>query len=207
MSTAALIYDEEAHAYRWQGQRVPGVNQVLRCVGLVPPFPDTEQMRGYAERGRAVHAAIAGFEPWRREHFGYREAWARFRDEEGFKPEACEVKGFNETFGYAYRFDAIGAMETRTTLVDYKTVKKITPPARWVFWELAGYELGLATSKKFGTWSAEWQRGAVTLAEDGDYLWTPRGFAEALVDRRTFCGAVEVCRAKEATYGKCDGRN
>lgn len=52
-------FDEESHTYRINKKKVPGVNEILRKVGLLKDYSGISPF--YADRGKATHLAIRYF--------------------------------------------------------------------------------------------------------------------------------------------------
>lgn len=129
MSYPGLAFDPESHVYRVNGERVPGVSEILKAAGCIPAnmkFIDP----WYAERGTLVHEATA---LWDRgvleestvdpEVAGYLEAWKGFRHEVGPGMEIVEVeqRGYHPAYRYAGTKDRVVLWDGRRCVLDLKT--------------------------------------------------------------------------------------
>lgn len=128
-----LTFDEESHTYRFLGQVVPGVTQLLRPLvdfSRVPPAV----LAAKSDLGRRVHEAChyldeddldeesvgADVEP-------YLQAYKRFRAESGAEIQHAELMVFDPMLMYAGRIDRVLRLNGERWLVDLKT--SIATPA------------------------------------------------------------------------------
>lgn len=140
-----LTFEPEHHIYRWDGQVVPSVTQILQDAGIVDYsfIPrDTREMA--LERGRLVHLATAMYDEGDLDSetldpvlVPYVQAWEKFRDETGFKPIEIEKRGYNDKQRFAGTIDRIGRFRGREGR--YVLDIKCGDYPAWVRWQLAAY--------------------------------------------------------------------
>lgn len=123
-----LTLDEDGHRYRWNGQRVGGVSEIISALGLV----DRRWFTNYSrDRGTAVHLAleylVRGVLDWRTVDpriEGY------VRAGEAFLAEACvEIGGdcltehlvYHPGLRYAGKLDLFAVVYGEPAVVDYKS--------------------------------------------------------------------------------------
>ena len=137
-----LTFEEETHTYRWNGEIVPSVNQILEAEGIRPPYSGD---RWYGERGTYVHQATALYDRGELDEEsldpqlkGYVEAWKKFREEEGFTPRHIEEAFCHEGLGFAGTIDRTGVIRReRPIIIDIKTGAF----ARWMSIQLNAYQI------------------------------------------------------------------
>lgn len=158
----SLTFDEATHEYRYAGERVPSVTQLIRDAGLIDSTWFTPESR---ERGTFIHKAVALdtrgdlYEcDLTAEEMGYVEAARNWRKDFQIEPFAIEQRVYNETFHYAGCYDLFGHDPKKypPILADYKT-GAIEP---WVRLQLAGYRACL---------DGHFRRMAIELRPNGDY--------------------------------------
>lgn len=169
-----LAFDPGPHEYRWRGQRVPSVTQLLDRLHSFAGIP-MEVLDAAKRRGSYVHdmcdaddmddladpeAELAG------QYGGYLRAWRRFRADYGPNWDATEERGYSERFGFA------GTLDNRGTLakfgackwvIDKKTSAQIHPV--WGM-QLAAYRQIVAERDPMRIMD---RRATVRLANDGTY--------------------------------------
>lgn len=136
MTTATipgLTFDPEPHVYRFNGDVIPSVTQILE------PLIDYGSVPGAildhaAQRGTAVHLATefyddddldeATIDP---EILPYVEAWRTFREESGFAVLQSEVRVYSARHRYAGTVDTIGLLDGRLAMVEKKTTAILHP--------------------------------------------------------------------------------
>lgn len=163
-----LTFDAEPHVYRWDGQVVPSVTQILEEAGIIDYsyIPrDTREMA--LERGRLVHLATHYDDEGTLDEvtidpilMPYVEAWRAFRANTAFTPSEIEKRGYNDKQRFAGTLDRIGTFPGCPTsfLVDIKC--GIYPP--WVRWQLAAYASFMENPRSY-------IRLCVGLKKDGTY--------------------------------------
>lgn len=129
-----IRFEEKDHKYFLGDRELPSITKILSKLGLTKSYEGVSPY--YAERGVAVHAAIAldlennldedSLDPQIRP---FLEAFRAFRGETGFKVEACEKIVYSENLGYAGRIDWLGTIGDKTWLIDGKCTKKHDPAA------------------------------------------------------------------------------
>lgn len=181
-----LTFDEPSHTYRYGGEIVPSVTQILESEGIsdfsrVP----SEALRIAQERGTAVHKATQyldeGRLDWNTVHeslLGYLEAWERYKTE--CKVELLEIEtAVYSTLGYAGTLDRIIYAGGRNGLID---IKSGSPTAAAAI-QTAAYGYAHPKRDKLSF------RAAVQLSADGTYkvqkhdndlIWDFNVFAAAL---------------------------
>ena len=125
-----LTFEEKTHTYRYDGQVLTSVTQVLK------PISDLEYggvndyvLNNAAERGDKVHFAIELFNEYGvveidEEYLGYLDAYMTFREMYEYKPIHNERQVVSE-LGYAGTVDAVAEVNGILTVVDYKTTTKL----------------------------------------------------------------------------------
>lgn len=148
-----ISFDAATHTYWRDGfEEVPSVTRILADAGFggdygsVPPHV----LEQAAKRGRAIHAAIEGFElhgqepdlpvtwaPYWRSYLAWREA-------DGASLVATELEHLVDcpySGGYAGTLDLAGELDGATVVVDFKTRRQ--KPQRFDLWQLAAYAMAL----------------------------------------------------------------
>lgn len=161
-------FDQSAHAYKWNGEPVPGVTAILKRFGFIDDRWFTEASR---ERGTITHLACQFFNEgdldW--EHLSRSNpdiylrvrALERFVNETGFKCQAAELRVCNPVYRYGGTIDAIGLWKGHWAIIDYKTGK----PQWWTKYQTAAYRRCVP--------HAAVQRYALELKADGTYSLDP----------------------------------
>jgi hypothetical protein len=153
-SAKVLVFDPGPHEYRFDGQRVPSVTQILAATGVSVDF---EELAGMSHRlgaaisdkrglGTALHADAHAYDDndldWstvdpRVEP--YLQAWVTFRKNSGLVPMRRERRVYNPIYRYAGTLDGIFAKDAATSvLVDIKTGD---PESAGAQFQLAAYQL------------------------------------------------------------------
>lgn len=181
--TPGLVFDPVEHRYFLDGRELPGITRVLRDVGI-GPLPQSEirvadSFAYAAERGKAVHEATAlddrgeldeeSVDPVVRP---YLDAWRRFREESGFRPEPTliEVPLARSDLGFAGTPDRAGILGEDRIVLEIKVTAEMPS---WVGLQLAGQRMLAWTTREFGAVVPNAvRRFAVQLRPDGTYrLW------------------------------------
>lgn len=164
-----LSLKPETHEYRWSGERVPSVTQIIDPVQDWSRIPK-ETLARKATLGRAVHLACE-FDDLGTLDEGtvhphvapYLEAYRRFRAEKRPKIKLIEKQLFHPTFRYAGTLDRVMEVDGYEWVVDLKSCVVHYPP---VGLQLAGYAALLDANDMP---NPHRQRGALRLAKDGTY--------------------------------------
>jgi len=131
---ALFTFDPTGHVYKYDGQPIRSVTQILKKVGLIPPFEDfvPPYVLGPAlARGTAVHRAIhywnerdlnlqefdATFPEWA----GYLRSWIRLLDSGRLQTLACEQRVISLAPRFAGTLDWIGTFDNHAAILDYAT--------------------------------------------------------------------------------------
>lgn len=187
---SVLTFDALTHTYRYEGQVVPSVTQVLQ------PFYDFSMIpREVLERKRLIgewtHAGIeldlqdnldedSIDDSW----LGYFQGWRKFRNESGFVVQEAEQRVFSTKYRVAGTLDLLGTLpKIGQALIDTKTVA-VTSPATGL--QTAAYaELrGVQKAKRYG----------LQLRPNGTYELHP--FADR-ADFPTFLAALTIFNWKK----------
>ena len=150
-------------------QGYPSVTEILALAGfsdlsMIPPHI----LEAARVRGVAVHSWIESATSdslsvrWMSRPpliEGYVSAWERWKVESGFVMEKAEQVVISDRWKFAGTYDALGILDGRWALVDYKAVCALYPS---VGPQLAGYELALDLSEPV-------DRYALLLKPNGKY--------------------------------------
>ncbi len=138
LTAAHITFEPVAHEYRRpDGQRVPGVTEILSAVGVSVDFEGLASMgRRVAdaidlkrEIGHALHADAHAYDDndldWNTVDprvLPYLTAWADFRENSGLRPTTRERLVYHHALSYAGTLDGIFVLpNNRRVLVDIKT--------------------------------------------------------------------------------------
>lgn len=171
----------------------PSVTEILDLAGLVdlsmiPP----RYLEAARVRAVAVHQWIeeATLDPARASWMsrpipiqGYLTAWELWKVESGFIMENAEQVVISDRWKFAGMYDALGILDGRWALVDYKAVCTLMPS---VGPQLAGYELALDLGEPV-------DRYALLLKPNGKY---DQVRCKDRTDRNTFLAANIVAHWK-----------
>ncbi|MDP2317499.1 MAG: hypothetical protein Q8P41_31735 [Pseudomonadota bacterium] len=121
-----LVFEEDVHRYRLDGEVIPGITSVLKRAGMIEDgFYSTEAR----DRGTAVHLAIQyllegclAFETVDPSLLGYVEAFQRFVTESGIEfLERPELLVGSETLRYATLVDGVGRIGRQVYVLNWKS--------------------------------------------------------------------------------------
>lgn len=162
-----LTFDAAKHEYRWDGNRVPSVTQVLKPLTDYS-MVDAETLERARAEGVAIHKMVELYE---RDDLGqlpawlepYIAAWMKFKAEMKFRACCSEAQVYHPTFGYAGTYDLDGHMGNDTALVDLKRSFMAGPA---IGLQLAAY---LAASEAQNGEMKRARRFALQLRPDGTY--------------------------------------
>lgn len=188
-----ITYDHEKHKYCFEGNPIPGVNEVLNETGFGIDVPDAlmPMIEYKAEIGTAVHKAIEFDlkddldESSIPELMGYVQAFRKAKEEMGFTVEWIELMIHSKELGYCGRADIGATMALESIYIDIKTGHK----NRTNRLKTAAYNSILGYSK----------RGCLYLAENGEYDWDEHTETE---DYEIWKGLVRAFHWKKPRYGK-----
>lgn len=142
--------DEGGHYYTFDGERVPGVSEILESADVLIKNCFYEERKEIAAvRGRDVHMATVDFDrglpTWWADDVDiapYMRAYAQFVSDLEWQPTAIEKPCFHEVYRYAGTPDRFGSVRLRTgrkpVTLDIKCTSTIGPH---VTLQLAGYNL------------------------------------------------------------------
>lgn len=159
-----LTFDPIKHEYRYNGQVVPSVTQVI---GAIDQFRgiNSETLAAAGDRGTAVHRAAELHDLGTLDEssvdpaiHGYLEGWRRFMRE--IRPEwaGIEQQVYHEAFRYAGTLDRYGIVQGQTTVLDIKTAAAKSP---WWGVQTAAYARAISKT--------DVQRMTIQLTPDGFY--------------------------------------
>jgi len=126
----ALLFDEATHSYRLGSRPLFSVTQCLAAVGIIDHSQiPANVLKVAAERGTLVHRILhyemtGGVDETTIDQRlrPYVEAARMFREESGFMPTRVECRIYDDLYGYAGTFDAMGTIRGgHEVIVDWKT--------------------------------------------------------------------------------------
>lgn len=152
MSALEVIETEDGgHYYSFEGNRVPGVSEILELNDVLLMNSFYEERKEFAAmRGRDVHMATADLDKGMKTRWwetvseiaGYVKGWELFKSDFNVKITAIETPLYHEIFRYAGTPDRFGQATLPNGVFnitpDIKCVSKIGPH---VPLQLAGYNL------------------------------------------------------------------
>ena len=126
-----LTFDEAHHHYWLDGERLPGVTEVLSDLSMTKRL-DPGWLAAARERGKLVHKAIELYnqddlaeDSVDKSIVGYLTAWKRFCHDYKFKPLMTERIVYSERWRFAGTLDVIGSWQVnkhpRLVLADAKS--------------------------------------------------------------------------------------
>lgn len=139
-----IEFDPALHEYRYNGQRIRSVTQILKDAGLIDDRWFSEEAR---DRGSAVHDLCEQYAKGTRhdavgramESLEYINAFAAWCQDYQTYALRCEQVVWGEVNGERYggKFDLLSLVSGRRVLIDLKTGAS----AKWHNIQLAGYAL------------------------------------------------------------------
>lgn len=128
-SPSEIRFVEETHQYFLGERELPSITKILGKLGLTKSYDGVDPF--YAERGKAVHAAIALDLAGDLDEASVSDvirpflaAFRAFKAKEGFIAEQVERVVYDEELGYAGTIDWYGEMRGKRWLIDGKCTKK-----------------------------------------------------------------------------------
>lgn len=129
---ATLQFDPGPHVYRFGGQVVPSVTQILEAICDEFSRVDKATLALAQARGTAVHTAteLHDLDLLDRDSLdpalaGYLESWIHFVSVYRFEPDLIEEQVCHPVYGYAGTLDRLGQLtwnrRRRTALIDIKS--------------------------------------------------------------------------------------
>jgi hypothetical protein len=175
-----LTFDPDSHTYTLNGEKVPGITQIIADMGLI----DTAWFTDYSrERGIFVHRIIQWHLSGELDEdtvdeslIGYLNAWKRFELDAGFVPTAIEAPLASELYRFAGTPDYIGRLNGCEAVIDAKS--GMISPATGL--QLAAQEILAGRPLK---------RFALQVMDTGKYKLTPY---TSRSDRGIFLAAVSL---------------
>lgn len=166
----SLVFNEEAHAYSWNGKSVPSVTQILSPLYNFD-MVSKEVLAAKSYLGTCVHLATELYDQGDLDEDAlapeirpYLDAWIKFRHEAGFEPLRIEARVFHPIHQYAGTLDRTGYCGDSFEMVDIKTCAAVDPAAGV---QTAAY--CEAYVKTFPTDPKPTRRRIVQLRPDGTY--------------------------------------
>ena len=164
-----LEFDEAKHEYRWCGEVVPSVTQILKPLSDFSRIPP-DVLERKRQIGTATHKAIelhltggVELESIDPAVLPYFNAFLRFEEENQFRMEQCETRVHHHLYRYAGTLDLIGPVKSGPlALIDLKTAAEFSPA--WGPQTAAYYQ---ATAP----FAATMDRAALQLRDDGTYRY------------------------------------
>lgn len=183
-----LSFDAAKHEYRWDGQVVPSVTQIVDRLNDLS-FIKPEHLEAARERGTDVHLACLlddlgdlAEETVTEEVAGYLAGWRKFRSE--CKPVWIEMEHmeYHPLYRYAGTWDRVGMVFGTLTLADLKT----GPFSPAIGVQLAGYEL---VWNQLHPDNQIKRRMSIHLTRDGNYRIAKH---DSLLHTRAFLSLLTV---------------
>jgi len=135
----------DAHEYSWYGEHVPGVNELLRELGMIDTTFFTEEG---AARGKRRHSLLEAYDENRIDwakiepEDGYvLVGWREFLEDSGFLVKSNELPVIHSGLWYAGTIDKVGTLDGQTHLLDIKSGSSVD---RWAYLQTACYALAYA---------------------------------------------------------------
>lgn len=189
--TGNLVFNAEAHEYRYNGVRVPSVTQIISGAGLIDSQWFTEAA---AWRGHVAHKCCEldckgtlnekTVDPGAA---GYLAAWRDCKRNIGFVADQIEVPQYHTVHGYCGTPDRRGRMAGGSRCVlDLKTGAL----QKWHKMQLAGYT-------HFNPIPQNFRRLAVRLFDDGKYSILEYPAADLPGDWAAFIGSLNLQKWKK----------
>ena len=146
-------FEDEKHAYCYQGRKLPSVTQILKPV--TEPFYrliDPVTLRNAADRGRAVHECLEFYVQDDLDESSILPEWVPYLDAfktfcATFKPKFLATEQKLACSEFAGTIDVVCEIDSEIWVIDYKTTKALLPG---VALQTAAYELLARGSGKFG---------------------------------------------------------
>lgn len=162
-------FDAETHTYRVNGEVVPGVTSIIRCLSDFTGVP-VERLERAGERGSAVHLLTEmsdkGGLRYRitvpEEYAAYVEAWHAFTKDYRPKFLGIEERLYHPEMGYCGTADRIAVIDGEAGILDLKTTWRLHPECGV---QLAAY-LEAANTMRQQKLTRRW---AIQLRNDGTY--------------------------------------
>lgn len=194
-----LTFDEQRHAYEWDGKPVPHVTGVIGFLtdySRIPP----DALERARQQGVAVHRMVEldcrddldveSLPEWMA---GYYAAWRKFVAETGFRMLLSEQRVYHAKLGYAGTLDLCGVMERIDSAPAIIDIKRSLYAGPAIGLQLAAYQDALTEIKAT-------RRYALQLQESGTYRLTE--FKDRS-DLATFLACLTIYRWRER-HGKSD---
>lgn len=183
-----LSFDEAKHEYRWNGEIVPGVSEILSPIK--PQIPGAIARPAMAF-GKMIHVICQYYDEGDLDESclddvgaGYLQGWCRFMADHHAKWDAIEERRYSTHYRYAGTIDRRGWVDSRQAIVDIKTGREIYRPYEI---QMAGY-WGLLDDPCH-------ERMIVHLKGDGQYDLVALDYDER--DWDVFRALIEIYRWRE----------
>lgn len=174
-----LTFDAASHTYRYAGDVVPSVTQVLEPISSYAGVP-RNILQAAAARGTYIHECCEmalwetlDWDSVMPEYRGYVEAFGKFLADSGVEVELIEERVYHPVLCYAGTADLICRLprrgKMRRAVVDYKTSLKMMPS---VGPQVAAYQEAQNASQPKGQ-EKVLDRYGLHLKKDGTYVLEP----------------------------------
>lgn len=128
-----LVFNEELHEYRFNGEIIPSVTGILKpLIDYSMIHPAT--LQAASELGTMVHQTTELFDLGMLDEEDldpilqpYLDAWKQFRNEVEFVPDTVECRLYHPTFRYCGTSDRTGSIRGRKAVVDIKKMMTLGP--------------------------------------------------------------------------------
>lgn len=198
----ALTFDPDRHEYRYDGDVVPSVTQILRPLTSFD-MVDPDILRRAQDFGTAVHLACELQDHGTLDEesldpalLPYLNGWRQFVRKHKCVWHRIEHSVYHPTMRYAGKLDRRGIVDGHATYVDIKTGSNLFPSV--------GPQLAAYAAADAGETASAYRRLAVRLVPDGyevkEYT-NPTDWAvfASLVTLRQFCRQHQIT-CKEITH-------
>ncbi|PFH08128.1 hypothetical protein BCF11_0480 [Collimonas sp. PA-H2] len=166
-----LTFDTSKHEYRWNGNVVPSVTQILSPM-MNFSMLNPEVLQRAQKLGTAVHRMTELYDKddldtdsLSDELKPYLTAWIRFKDDCGFEPATIESQLYHPIHGFSGTSDRTGPVRGRMAVLDIKKMATLGPV---IGMQLSAYQ---ALHSLHGPQILD--RYALGLRPDGTYRMVP----------------------------------
>jgi len=126
-----LTFDPVPHEYRWDGQVVPSVTQILEPISGYGDIPE-RILRVAAERGSIIHRITELHDygtlgEYDEQYQPYLDAWKTFLLSTNAEIELVELLMYHDKIKYAGTLDRIIRVKGKRILLDLKSTYKLMP--------------------------------------------------------------------------------
>ena len=165
-----LTFDEPTHVYRWDGEVVPSVNQILSDMGFQQGYENIPAY--YGRRGTLVHEASVMLDQGTLDMDSldprlapFLLAYQRFCTERDYQPYAWEERFYQSSYEYAGTVDRYAFVDGDPTVIDLKTSSR---SHYWHHMQVGAYSMDPAW---FEDGEIPYNAALLYLGKDGTYRY------------------------------------